>query len=160
MSVFSTNRKFPEIINRRVTKHTANKRATDQQIFQWNDVSVVPHIKNFLVLTQHKRTHFPLYPNTFAIPNPHRSSFGAVRSTVRGTMAEDKYNRKNPAVKRILQEVKEMQSNPSDDFMSLPLEVPILFLERQFWDLVNLVILCAEFLFFDWERLISLRREI
>ncbi|GFQ01400.1 ubiquitin-conjugating enzyme e2 32 [Phtheirospermum japonicum] len=40
----------------------------------------------------------------------------------RGIMAEDKYNRKNPAVKRILQEVKEMQSNPSDDFMSLPLE--------------------------------------
>ncbi|KAK4478338.1 hypothetical protein RD792_017628 [Penstemon davidsonii] len=37
-------------------------------------------------------------------------------------MAEDKYNRNNPAVKRILQEVKEMQSNPSDDFMSLPLE--------------------------------------
>ncbi|XP_028055834.1 uncharacterized protein LOC114260000 [Camellia sinensis] len=29
---------------------------------------------------------------------------------------------KNPAVKRILQEVKKMQSNPSDDFMSLPLE--------------------------------------
>lgn len=51
-------------------------------------------------------------------------------------MAEDKYNRKNPAVKRILQEVKEMQSNPSDGFTSLPLEVPILFLERQFWDLV------------------------
>lgn len=38
-------------------------------------------------------------------------------------MAEDKYNLKNPGVKRILQEVKEMQSNPSDDFMSLPLEV-------------------------------------
>ncbi|KAF4358913.1 hypothetical protein F8388_012924 [Cannabis sativa] len=37
-------------------------------------------------------------------------------------MAEDKYNLKNPAVKRILQEVKEMQSNPSDDFMSLPIE--------------------------------------
>ncbi|KAF5737051.1 putative non-canonical ubiquitin conjugating enzyme [Tripterygium wilfordii] len=37
-------------------------------------------------------------------------------------MAEDKYNLKNPAVKRILQEVKEMQSDPSDDFMSLPLE--------------------------------------
>ncbi|XP_015883210.1 ubiquitin-conjugating enzyme E2 32 [Ziziphus jujuba] len=37
-------------------------------------------------------------------------------------MADDKYNLKNPAVKRILQEVKEMQSNPSDDFMSLPLE--------------------------------------
>lgn len=37
-------------------------------------------------------------------------------------MAQDKYNRKNPAVKRILQELKEMQSNPSDDFMSLPLE--------------------------------------
>ncbi|XP_027331230.1 ubiquitin-conjugating enzyme E2 32 [Abrus precatorius] len=36
-------------------------------------------------------------------------------------MAE-KYNLRNPAVKRILQEVKEMQSNPSDDFMSLPLE--------------------------------------
>uniref|UniRef100_A0A2P2LU15 Uncharacterized protein n=1 Tax=Rhizophora mucronata TaxID=61149 RepID=A0A2P2LU15_RHIMU len=38
-------------------------------------------------------------------------------------MAEDKYNLKNPAVKRILQEVKDMQSNPSDDFTSLPLEV-------------------------------------
>ncbi|RZC48678.1 hypothetical protein C5167_017106 [Papaver somniferum] len=37
-------------------------------------------------------------------------------------MAEGKYNMKNPAVKRILQEVKEMQANPSDDFMSLPLE--------------------------------------
>ncbi|KAL3505636.1 hypothetical protein ACH5RR_031018 [Cinchona calisaya] len=37
-------------------------------------------------------------------------------------MAEEKYNMKNPAVKRILQEVKEMQSNPSDDFISLPLE--------------------------------------
>ncbi|XP_039037780.1 ubiquitin-conjugating enzyme E2 32-like isoform X2 [Hibiscus syriacus] len=37
-------------------------------------------------------------------------------------MAEEKYNLKNTAVKRILQEVKEMQSNPSDDFMSLPLE--------------------------------------
>lgn len=37
-------------------------------------------------------------------------------------MAE-KYNMKNPSVKRILQELKEMQSNPSDDFMSLPLEV-------------------------------------
>ncbi|CDO98774.1 unnamed protein product [Coffea canephora] len=37
-------------------------------------------------------------------------------------MAEEKYNRKNPAVKRILQELKEMQANPSDDFMSLPLE--------------------------------------
>ncbi|CAA0834258.1 Ubiquitin-conjugating enzyme E2 32 [Striga hermonthica] len=37
-------------------------------------------------------------------------------------MAEGKYNRKNPSVKRILQEFKEMQSNPSDDFMSLPLE--------------------------------------
>ncbi|KAH9611301.1 hypothetical protein KSS87_023663 [Heliosperma pusillum] len=34
----------------------------------------------------------------------------------------DKYNLKNPAVKRILQEVKEMQSHPSDDFISLPLE--------------------------------------
>lgn len=38
-------------------------------------------------------------------------------------MADERYNRKNPAVKRILQEVKEMQANPSDDFMSLPLEV-------------------------------------
>ncbi|XP_022955717.1 ubiquitin-conjugating enzyme E2 32-like isoform X1 [Cucurbita moschata] len=37
-------------------------------------------------------------------------------------MAEDKYNLNNPAVKRILQEVKELQSNPSDDFTSLPLE--------------------------------------
>ncbi|XP_031389473.1 ubiquitin-conjugating enzyme E2 32-like isoform X1 [Punica granatum] len=34
----------------------------------------------------------------------------------------DKYNLKNPAMKRILQEIKEMQSSPSDDFMSLPLE--------------------------------------
>uniref|UniRef100_A0A7N0U500 UBC core domain-containing protein n=1 Tax=Kalanchoe fedtschenkoi TaxID=63787 RepID=A0A7N0U500_KALFE len=34
----------------------------------------------------------------------------------------EKYNLKNPSVKRIMQEVKEMQSNPSDDFMSLPLE--------------------------------------
>ncbi|KAL0644139.1 hypothetical protein Bca4012_042429 [Brassica carinata] len=34
-----------------------------------------------------------------------------------------RYNRKNPAAKRIRQEVKEMQANPSDDFMSLPLEV-------------------------------------
>lgn len=38
-------------------------------------------------------------------------------------MAEEKYNMKNPAVKRILQEVKEMQNNPSDEYMSLPLEV-------------------------------------
>ncbi|KFK36126.1 hypothetical protein AALP_AA4G081100 [Arabis alpina] len=37
-------------------------------------------------------------------------------------MADERYNRKNPAVKRILQEVKEMQANPSDDFTSLPLE--------------------------------------
>ncbi|XP_010449819.1 PREDICTED: ubiquitin-conjugating enzyme E2 32 [Camelina sativa] len=37
-------------------------------------------------------------------------------------MADERFNRKNPAVKRILQEVKEMQANPSDDFMSLPLE--------------------------------------
>ncbi|KAF8390979.1 hypothetical protein HHK36_023279 [Tetracentron sinense] len=36
--------------------------------------------------------------------------------------AEEKYNLKNPTVKRILQEVKEMQANPSDDFMSLPLK--------------------------------------
>jgi hypothetical protein len=39
--------------------------------------------------------------------------------------ASAKYNRSNPAVKRILQEVKEMQSNPSPDFMALPLEVSI-----------------------------------
>jgi ubiquitin-protein ligase len=39
--------------------------------------------------------------------------------------ATAKYNRSNPAVKRILQEVKEMQSNPSPEFMALPLEVPI-----------------------------------
>ncbi|KAL1194707.1 Ubiquitin-conjugating enzyme E2 32 [Cardamine amara subsp. amara] len=37
-------------------------------------------------------------------------------------MADERFNRKNPAVKRILQEVKEMQANPSYDFMSLPLE--------------------------------------
>ncbi|MCO5549249.1 hypothetical protein L7F22_002716 [Adiantum nelumboides] len=37
-------------------------------------------------------------------------------------MAAPKFNLNNPAVKRILQEVKEMQSNPSDDYMSLPLE--------------------------------------
>ncbi|XP_023634404.1 ubiquitin-conjugating enzyme E2 32 isoform X2 [Capsella rubella] len=40
-------------------------------------------------------------------------------------MADERFNRKNPAVKRILQEVKEMQANPSDDFMSLPLEFAI-----------------------------------
>ncbi|CAJ1940860.1 unnamed protein product [Sphenostylis stenocarpa] len=34
----------------------------------------------------------------------------------------DKLNLKNPAVKRILQEVKEMQSNLSEDYISLPLE--------------------------------------
>ncbi|CAM8915172.1 unnamed protein product [Rhodiola kirilowii] len=34
----------------------------------------------------------------------------------------EKYNMKNPSVKRIMQEMKEMQSNPSDDFMGLPLE--------------------------------------
>uniref|UniRef100_A0A7N0UGF0 UBC core domain-containing protein n=1 Tax=Kalanchoe fedtschenkoi TaxID=63787 RepID=A0A7N0UGF0_KALFE len=34
----------------------------------------------------------------------------------------EKYNMKNPSVKRIMQEVKEMQSNPSHDFMGLPLE--------------------------------------
>ncbi|CAF1723027.1 unnamed protein product [Brassica oleracea var. botrytis] len=34
-----------------------------------------------------------------------------------------RYNRKKPTAKRIRQEVKEMQANPSDDFMSLPLEV-------------------------------------
>ncbi|CAL4939074.1 unnamed protein product [Urochloa decumbens] len=39
--------------------------------------------------------------------------------------ATAKYNRSNPAVKRILQEVKEMQSNPSPDFMALPLEEDI-----------------------------------
>ncbi|OEL18789.1 Ubiquitin-conjugating enzyme E2 32 [Dichanthelium oligosanthes] len=39
--------------------------------------------------------------------------------------ATGKYNRSNPAVKRILQEVKEMQSNPSPDFMALPLEEDI-----------------------------------
>ncbi|WVY94038.1 hypothetical protein V8G54_033126 [Vigna mungo] len=46
----------------------------------------------------------------------------------------DKYNLKNPAVKRILQEVKEMHSNPSDDFMSLPLE-----------DLCEIAVLCVWF---------------
>ncbi|XP_052148813.1 ubiquitin-conjugating enzyme E2 32 [Oryza glaberrima] len=39
--------------------------------------------------------------------------------------ATAKYNRGNPAVKRILQEVKEMQSNPSPDFMAMPLEEDI-----------------------------------
>jgi hypothetical protein len=48
---------------------------------------------------------------------------GFPEEAVMETMA--KYNRSNPAVKRILQEVKEMQSNPSPDFMALPLEVPI-----------------------------------
>ncbi|KAI5065091.1 hypothetical protein GOP47_0019786 [Adiantum capillus-veneris] len=37
-------------------------------------------------------------------------------------MAAPKFNLNNPAVKRILQEMKEMQSNPSEDYMSLPLE--------------------------------------
>lgn len=52
-------------------------------------------------------------------------------------MAEERYNRKNPAVKRILQEVKEMQTNPSDDFMSLPLEVTL-----------NLTLICSSILLF------------
>ncbi|CAM0872892.1 unnamed protein product [Alopecurus aequalis] len=39
--------------------------------------------------------------------------------------ATGKFNRSNPAVKRILQEVKEMQSNPSPDFVALPLEEDI-----------------------------------
>lgn len=51
------------------------------------------------------------------------SCTGGVSKPLSYAMAEEKYNLKNPAVKRILQEVKEMQSNPSDDFMSLPLEV-------------------------------------
>ena len=39
-------------------------------------------------------------------------------------MAEGKqYNLKNPAVKRILQEVKEMQREASTEYTSLPLEV-------------------------------------
>ncbi|KAJ7532478.1 hypothetical protein O6H91_13G005200 [Diphasiastrum complanatum] len=37
-------------------------------------------------------------------------------------MAEEKFNMRNPAVKRILQELKEMQSNPSDEYLSMPLE--------------------------------------
>eukprot|EP00250_Pteridium_aquilinum_P033072 c5172_g1_i1 orf=112-1059(+) len=37
-------------------------------------------------------------------------------------MSATKFNMSNPAVKRILQEVKEMQTNPSDDYTSLPLE--------------------------------------
>lgn len=60
-------------------------------------------------------------------------------------MAEDKYNRKNPAVKRILQEVKEMQSNPSDDFMSLPLEVfcsPSQALLKDYGFLVHIFLIC------------------
>ncbi|KAJ7528505.1 hypothetical protein O6H91_15G006100 [Diphasiastrum complanatum] len=37
-------------------------------------------------------------------------------------MTEEKFNLRNPAVKRILQEVKEMQNNPSDEYLSMPLE--------------------------------------
>ncbi|CAG7910397.1 unnamed protein product, partial [Brassica rapa] len=41
----------------------------------------------------------------------------------RTTAIRWRYNLKNPAAKRIRQEVKEMRANPSDDFMSLLLEV-------------------------------------
>ncbi|KAL6968633.1 Ubiquitin-conjugating enzyme E2 32, partial [Sarracenia purpurea var. burkii] len=37
-------------------------------------------------------------------------------------MTLENHNLKNPALKRILQELKELQDNPSDAFMSLPLE--------------------------------------
>ncbi|EFJ13805.1 ubiquitin-conjugating enzyme 32, E2 [Selaginella moellendorffii] len=39
-------------------------------------------------------------------------------------MAEggERFNVRNPAVKRILQEVKELQNNPNDDYVSMPLE--------------------------------------
>ncbi|RWW53261.1 hypothetical protein BHE74_00040260 [Ensete ventricosum] len=47
------------------------------------------------------------------------------KHVLRRIMAAEKYNRMNTAVNRILQETKEMQSNASDDFMSLPLQVTI-----------------------------------
>lgn len=56
-------------------------------------------------------------------------------------MAEEKYNRKNPAVKRILQELKEMQSNPSDDFMSLPLEVLLILIYLFFFFFIWILII-------------------
>ncbi|CAM6094047.1 unnamed protein product [Calypogeia fissa] len=37
-------------------------------------------------------------------------------------MADERYNMRNPAVKRILQEVREMQNSASDEFMSLPVQ--------------------------------------
>lgn len=37
-------------------------------------------------------------------------------------MTDERYNMRNPAVKRILQEVREMQNNGSDEFMSLPVQ--------------------------------------
>ncbi|KAJ0076303.1 hypothetical protein Patl1_35224 [Pistacia atlantica] len=51
-----------------------------------------------------------------------RMNITALSTSLSKSKADDKYNLKNPAVKRILQEVKEMKSNPLDDFMSLPLE--------------------------------------
>jgi hypothetical protein len=66
-------------------------------------------------------------PNSKANPAPAGCGSEARRflEAAAGAMADTaKYNRSNPAVKRILQEVKEMQSNPSPDFMALPLEVP------------------------------------
>ncbi|KAL6964963.1 E2 ubiquitin-conjugating enzyme [Sarracenia purpurea var. burkii] len=42
-------------------------------------------------------------------------------------MALENHNLKNPALKRTLQELTEMKDNPSDDFMSLPLDVPTYF---------------------------------
>jgi ubiquitin-conjugating enzyme E2 J1 len=37
-------------------------------------------------------------------------------------MGDERYNMRNPAVKRILQEVREMQNNGSNEFMSLPVQ--------------------------------------
>lgn len=64
-------------------------------------------------------------------------------------MVDGKYNLKNPAVKRILQEVKEMQSNPSDDFMSLPLEVSFPHASNILIFFVNHI--CLKYIYIFWD---------
>ncbi|KAL2341333.1 hypothetical protein Fmac_009273 [Flemingia macrophylla] len=68
---------------------------------------------------------FVILSDSFKDPGPHNNGSACIPcKCAKGlsiAMAE-KHNLKNPAVKRILQEVKEMQMNPSDDYISLPLE--------------------------------------
>ncbi|EPS72508.1 hypothetical protein M569_02250 [Genlisea aurea] len=61
---------------------------------------------------------FQLSPQ-FSCLLPRREREGGILEEV---LMMDKFNRRNPSVLRIMQEIKEMQTNSSDDFMCLPLE--------------------------------------